>query len=219
LEEFCHQQREDLEIKTQLQSHHCDENVDFHEFNDYEERDTDNTDFDYITAILGSFTDKKNMRLYEEEEIFYNSNLGEFYKDTSFRACQKHQTMPSKFNYKLIIKTSAPQKFSCGSTLDEETEDHWDKSDNKNEEFENTETPTISSITESRRSSPFATWCPFIPNNSHKNFLQDSPTQLSSRPSSAPRSSSPELSHKAEAAEYPYMKTGAWKFLQSPIHN
>ncbi len=88
--------------------------MDFHKVNDYEEKDTDNTDFDYITVIFGSFTDKKNMQLYEEEEIFQNSNLGEFYQDASFRACQKHQTMPSKFNYKLIIKTLVSQKFSYG---------------------------------------------------------------------------------------------------------
>jgi hypothetical protein len=192
-------------MKTQLQDHPCNKNVNFHGFDDYDETDPDDPDFNYITAILGSFTNIKTTQHHENEENFQNSNSEEFYEYAAFHTCQKHKTTPSKFNYKLIIKMSVPQKFSCDSTLDEDTEDHWDKSDNEDQEFGNTEAPTISSIAESQRSSPFATWCPFIPSNLHSNFLQNSPTRLSLQPSSAPQSSSPELPPKAGAANYPYM--------------
>jgi hypothetical protein len=75
-------------------------------------------------------------------------------------------------NYNTTIKTSMPENFSCDPTMEEETEDHWgasdidDEKEDKDAEGGTTENPTISSVTEVKRDSPFTTWCPFIPSNS-----------------------------------------------------
>ncbi len=116
----------------------------------------------------------------------------------------KRQVMPPKLNYKWTIKIPMPKNFSRAPTVEQEAEDHWcasdneDKELNKEEELGTTETPTISSVTEAKRSSPFATWRLFIPSNSQSNFLRNLHTQPYLQLSSVQPFFSPEQSSKAE---------------------
>jgi hypothetical protein len=231
LEKLCHQQWQELEVETHLHGHHHNEN-DFHMFDGHGKSDPDDSDLEYITAILGSFTNIKTMQPHKNREPLKNFSSGEVYEDAAFHTCRNHQMTPPKFNYELIIKTLPSQKFSCEPTLDTDTEDHWTKIDIRHKIFESPE--AISSIARSQRGSPFSTWCPFIPSNSHSDSSQNSPTQPSSQLSSTPRSFSPELLHKSVTTNSPFMtnwcpkissvayshpnETRNWKQHYSPVY-
>jgi hypothetical protein len=179
LEKLCHQQREELERKTHLQGHSHNENMNFLTKNGHNETDQDDTDFEYITAILGSFTNLNTMQSHKSGKVFQNFSSGEFYKDAAIRTCQMHQAMPSKFNYKSIIKMSAPQNFSCNSiwepdtinseinnfkpaTLNTVTLDNWNEdSVPKTQSFLDVE--KINAILRTKTRKFLSAWCPFIP--------------------------------------------------------
>jgi len=220
-------------VKTHLHGHHHNEN-DFHMFDGNGKSDPDDTDLEYITAILGSFNNIKTMQPHKNREPLKNFSSGEVYEDAAFHTCQNHQMTPPKFNYELIIKTLQSQKFSCEPTLDTDTEDHWTKIDIGHKIFESPEAPPIRSIMRSQRGSPFSTWCPFFPSNLHSDSSQNSPTRPSSQLSSTPQSFLPELPHKSVTTNSPFMtnwcpkissvayshpkKTRNWKQHYSPVY-
>jgi hypothetical protein len=89
---------------------------------------------------------------------------------------------PIKFNYNLMIKLPAPEKFSCFAAVEEEgAEEFLDKNNNRDkkstEETGLGTTTAISSITSVRENSPFAAWRPFIPSNWQDNSSQNLPAQ------------------------------------------
>jgi hypothetical protein len=52
-----------------------------------------------------------------------------------------------------------------------DTVDHWDKIDIGTKIREAPEALPINSIAGTQRKPQLSTWCPFIPSNSHSNFL------------------------------------------------
>ncbi len=187
MEEYLRQQKEEL-LREEAQGpdfyrpqlcHQRDTETNLPSQEDLEENKPEEVDLEFITSILESFSKARLMPAQHttRKNQSYNGKIykGNLPEDVSLQSCAKHQATPPKFNYKLMIKIPMPREISCDPTLDEEAEDHWGASDNEDEEFGTTEASTISNITETKRDSPFQTWCPFIPSNSRSNFLQDSP--------------------------------------------
>jgi hypothetical protein len=217
MEEYLRQQKEEL-LREEAQGpdfywpqlcHQRDTETNLPSQEDLEENKPEEVDLEFITSILESFSKPRLMPAQHttRKNQSYNGKIyeGNLPEDVSLQSCAKHQATPPKFNYKSMIKITMPRETSCDPTLDEEAEDHWGASDNEDKEFGTTEAPTISNITETKRDSPFQTWCPFIPSNSRSNFLQDSPTRPYWQPYSVQQSFSPELSPKAGVPNYPYM--------------
>jgi hypothetical protein len=93
---------------TDFESH--SEDIKFHAFEGHDKATSDDTDFKYITAILESFTGFKTMQPQRNQRINQNFAAKKFHHDAAPHTCKARQAMPSKVNYKSIIKTSEPQK-------------------------------------------------------------------------------------------------------------
>jgi hypothetical protein len=138
--------------------------MDFHTFDDHDKTDQDDTDFEYITAILGSFTDLKTMEAQNNKKKNQNYGPRGPYEDATLHTCKTHQATPSKFNYELIIKMPVPQHFSYDLT--------WEP-DTLNSEIKNFEpeveviqdTKKISAILQNKIKNWLSTWNPFIAHN------------------------------------------------------
>ncbi len=97
--------------------------MDSHTFDGHDETTPDDTDFEYITAILESFTNLKTTQPQENWKINQNLGARKFHHDATPHTCKARQAMKLKFNYKLIIKMSGPPNFSYDSTFGP---DAWD---------------------------------------------------------------------------------------------
>jgi hypothetical protein len=83
--------------------------MDSHTFDGHNETNPDDTDFEYITAILESFTDLKTTQLQENQKINQNFGARNFHNDAAPRTCKARHATPSKFNYKSILKRQCHQ--------------------------------------------------------------------------------------------------------------